>query len=154
MIDSWIYYPIFAIIVILGALLLIPKNSYKKYFIYGLMFGGIGDSVIAVLYNYFGLIKYKEMGPFNIMNIFSFWTPITWAFIFMLFFYFLPVRKVFLIPYILIFSLLNYSVGLVMQNIGLFEYIGIQKYLAPFTFVIWYSVSAWVFLKNEHVAKV
>ena len=87
------------------------------------------------------------------MNIFSLWTPITWAFVFMLFFYFLPVRKVFLVPYILIFSLLSYSVGLVMQNFGLFEYIGIQKYLAPFTFLIWYSVSAWVFLRNEYVAR-
>ncbi|AET67232.1 hypothetical protein Desor_1585 [Desulfosporosinus orientis DSM 765] len=150
MINSWIFYPIFAIVMILGALLLIPKNLYKKFFLYGLMFGGIGDSIIASLYTIFDFIKYKEMGPFNIMNIFSLWTPITWAFAYMIFFYFLPVRKAFLVPYVLIFSLLNYSVGLVMQNFGLFEYIGIYKYFAPLTFLIWYSVSALVYLRNEH----
>lgn len=154
MIDTWIYYPIFGIITILGALLLIPKNQFKKYFIYGLIFGGLGDAIIATLYTTLGLIKYKEMGPFNIMNIFSLWTPVTWAFAYTIFFYFLPVRKVFLVPYVLIFSFLNFSVGLVMQNFGMFEYIGIQKYLAPFTFLIWYSISAWVYQRNEQRIKV
>lgn len=151
MLSNWMIYPAFCFLVITGALLLIPKSSYKKFFLYGLIFGGVGDSVIAGLLTLLGLIKYKGMGPFNVFNIFSLWTPITWTFIFMIFFYFLPVRKGFLIPYILIFSALNYSVGFIMGNFGLFEYIGIYKYLTPITFIMWYSISAWLFFKYEKI---
>jgi len=70
----------------------------------------------------------------------------------MIFFYFLPVRKAFLVPYILAFSLLNVAVGQVMTQFGLFEVIGIQKYLAPVVFVVWYSVSAWAYLRIGQIA--
>ncbi|MDD2234927.1 MAG: hypothetical protein PHZ11_00670 [Desulfitobacteriaceae bacterium] len=151
MLSNWMIYPAFCFLVITGALLLIPKNSYKKYFLYGLMFGGVADSVIAIFLTAIGLINYKDMGPFSVFDIFSLWTPITWAFIFMIYFYFLPVRKGFLIAYILIFSALNYAVGFVMENFGLFEHIGIYKYLSPITFIIWYSISAWIFIKYEKI---
>jgi hypothetical protein len=92
------------------------------------------------------------MGVFNVFVYFSIWTPITWMFTFMIFFYFLPVRKAFLVPYILAFSLLNVAVGQVMTQFGLFEVIGIQKYLAPVVFVVWYSVSAWAYLRIGQIA--
>lgn len=60
----------------------------------------------------------------------NFWTPLTWGLIFSLFFYLLPVRKAFLVPYILTFVALTYSVGLVMESLGAFRYIGIQRILA------------------------
>jgi hypothetical protein len=105
-------YMYFAFAVIGAALILIPKTQYKKFFLYGLLFGGLGDSIIALLLHLSGLIRYSNMGVTSILGIFSFWTPITWAFAFMIFFYFLPYRKSFLIPYLIIFAALNYSVGL------------------------------------------
>jgi hypothetical protein len=144
----------FAFAVIGAALILIPKTQYKKFFLYGLLFGGLGDSIIALLLHLSGLIRYSNMGVTSVLGIFSFWTPITWAFAFMIFFYFLPFRKSFLIPYLILFVALNYSLGLVMENLGLFEYRGFYRYIAPIVFLLWYLVSALVFIRNEHNVKI
>lgn len=146
-----IFYPSFAGISLILALILIPKNQYKKFFVYGLIFGGIGDGVIGTLHSLLGLIDYKNMGMWDLFGITSIWTLITWAFNFMIFFYFLPREKTFLYLYILAFVGLSYGVGLVMQNMGLFEYIGLLKFLAPVVFLAWYSFAAYVFLKREAI---
>ncbi|SHI21438.1 hypothetical protein [Desulfosporosinus lacus] len=144
------FYLIFAVATGLASFIIIPKNLYKKFFLYGLLFGGIGDTAIASLIHSIGFINYKNMGVTNIFGIFSFWTPITWAFAYMLYFYFLPVRKYFLVPYIILFATLNYSVGIVMSQSGLLEVIGIFKYIQPLVFLVWSSISAWIFHKSEH----
>ncbi len=151
MFDTSYIYLFLAIGVGAAALLVIPKKHYKHYFLYGLLFGGVGDILLATIFTYAGWIKYKNMGPFNVLGLFSFWTPITWMFAYTIFFYFLPVRKVFLIPYLLAFAGLNYGTGLFMENFGLFQYYGINRYVAPLTFFAWYSISAWVYFKNEKV---
>lgn len=144
------FYSIFAAITGLATFILIPRNLYKKFFLYGLMFGGIGDSVLASLVHFIGFLNYKNMGVTSIFGIFSFWTPITWTFYFMIFFYFLPVRKYYLVPYVLIFVAMNYSVGMVMSQSGLYEIIGVYKYIQPFVFLAWCTISAWTFHKSEH----
>ncbi|EGW37224.1 hypothetical protein [Desulfosporosinus sp. OT] len=144
------FYLIFAVVTGLVTFIIIPRNLYKKFFLYGLLFGGIGDSVLASIFHFMGLLNYKNLGLTSIFGIFSFWTPVAWTFYFMIFFYFLPVRKYFLVPYILIFVALNYSVGMVMSQSGLYELVGGYKYVQPFVFLIWCSLSAWVFHKGEH----
>lgn len=144
------FYLIFAIALGLMSFLLIPRNLYKKYFLYGLLFGGIVDIALASLFHFMGFINYKNMGATNILGIFSFWTPITWTFYFMIYFYLLPVRKAFLVPYVFISVALNYSVGMVMSQSGLYEVIGVYKYIQPFIFLIWSVITAWIFLKGEH----
>lgn len=95
----------------IATLVTIPKEVYKKYFIWGFVFGGIGQLIMATISNpILGLIQYKNMGVFNIFGITSFWTPIAWMFTFMLFFYFLPVHKVFLAIYILGFAIFGHIV--------------------------------------------
>lgn len=105
--------------------------------------------MIVSLGTFAGLFRYTSLDPFGIFGLFSIWTPITWTFAFMLFFYFLPVRKRFLVFYIIAWAGLNYTVGIVLENLGLFHYYGIQNYLAPVIFLVWYSVSASVFRKYE-----
>lgn len=147
--PSYIYL-LFALSVGLAAYLVIPKEQLKKFFIYGLILGGILDTIIVILFGkVFSFFQYKNMEVFNILDIYSFWTPITWTFVLMMFLYLLPSKKIFLYPYVLSFGFLNYSVGLVMQNFGLFEYIGWYKYVAPLTFIGWYSISVWAFCKSE-----
>ena len=144
------FYLIFAIALGLMSFLLIPRNLYKKYFLYGLLFGGIVDIAFVSLFHFMGFIIYKNMGATSIFGIFSFWTPITWTFYFMIYFYLLPVRKAFLVPYVLISVALNYSVGLVMSQSALYEVIGVYKYIQPFVYLMWSVITSWVFLKGEH----
>lgn len=144
------FYLIFAVVTGLATFVIIPRNLYKKFFLYGLLFGGIGDSVLASIFHFMGLLNYKGMGVTSIFGIFSFWTPIAWTFYFMIYFYFLPVRKFFLVPYIIIFVGLNYAVGMVMAQSGLYELAEIYKYIQPVIYLIWCSISAWVFHKGEH----
>ncbi|MHB1419217.1 MAG: hypothetical protein ACYCX4_06435 [Bacillota bacterium] len=133
-----------------ATVVVIPREVYKKYFIYGFIFGGIGETLTAFVFEkILHLIAYKNMGIFNFLGLYSFWTPIAWTFSFMLFFYFLPREKIFRYLYIAGFTFFAYGVGQVLQNLGLFEYIGIQKYLAPVVFLVWFLLAAWLFLKLE-----
>ncbi|MDO9534993.1 MAG: hypothetical protein Q7J85_06600 [Bacillota bacterium] len=149
--PNYFIYPIFTIIVGAAALLIIPKEQYKHYLLYGFLFGGVGQILIASLLTALNLIQYKNMGPFNILGLTSIWTPLTWALAFTIFFFLLPRRKVFLIPYVLTFAALSYSVDLVKEAFGLFEYIGFNRYTAPINFLVWYSVSAWVYIRSARV---
>jgi len=136
--DS-IIYPIFAIGTVIAALLIIPKHLYKKFLLYGLIIGGFGEMLSGPLNTYLGLINFKSLAPFSLFGIFTIWTPLTWMFAFSIFLYLLPVRLPYLIPYIIGWSFVNYSVGLVLHQFGLFDYVGIGKYTAPFWFAGWYS---------------
>lgn len=102
-------------ITIAGFLFIVPKEQYKKTLIYGLLFGGLGDTLVAGILTYLGLISYKSMGAFNILNIFHIWTPIAWGFAFGVFFYLLLLRRAFQIPYLILFTGFSYGVGLVLQ---------------------------------------
>ncbi|ATW26155.1 hypothetical protein [Candidatus Formimonas warabiya] len=137
----------------LATVIVIPRNVYKRYLIYGFMFGAIGDLIVATIFGpLLHIIRYKNMGVFNIFGIVSFWTPIAWMFAFMLFFYFLPVRRIFLYPYIIGFSFFGYMVGIVLKQLGLFEYIGSYIYFAPLTFIVWFSIAAWIYLKDSSIS--
>lgn len=148
------FYLLFAVTIGLATIILIPRNLYKKYLLYGLLFGGIGDSILVTIIHFLGYLNYKNLGVTSLFGIFSFWTPIAWTFYFMLFFYFLPRRKVFLAPYVLVFVALNYSVGTVMIQSGLYEVIGIYKYIQPFIYLAWCSISVWSFFKGERIIPV
>lgn len=136
----------------IASVLAIPRQVYKKFLLYGFVFGGVGEIIsVIILEPVLHLIQYTNMGRFSMLGIISFWTPIAWMFAFMLFFYYLPARKVFLYLYIAFFSIYAYFVGLFLQNFGLFDYVGDYKYFAPFVFVLWFSVSARFYLLNEKV---
>ncbi|MCL4442193.1 MAG: hypothetical protein M1609_16870 [Firmicutes bacterium] len=146
-------YLIFAVVTGFAALVVIPKKLYKKYLLYSILLGGTVDAVLAPIFSkVFHLIKYNNMGYFDILDVFSFWTPITWMFAFSIFFYLLPVQKFFLVPYLIIWTGLSYSVGIVLHDFGLFEYIGIGKFIMPVVFCLWYSTAAWVYLKTEKIS--
>lgn len=143
------FYVIFAIVMAIGAYAIIPRDQFKKYFLYALVFGAIGDMIIYYLMNALGMIGYKGFDGLKIIGDYSLFTPITWLFAFMLFFYLLPVRRWFLVPYIVAWSALNYFVGMVMANLDLFWINDIYRYIQPFVFAAWYSFAAYAFRKLE-----
>lgn len=151
MFDKSIFFFFKAIIFGVAAYAVIPRHVFKKYFLYAFIFGAIADVLIVSTLHSLNLVSYYNMGPFGIFGVFTFWTPIAWMFTFMLFFYFLPVRTAFLIPYIIGFSLFGYMVGLVLTALGLFEYIGIYKYYAPVVFIAWFSLAAYAYIKIGNI---
>ncbi|AGL03416.1 hypothetical protein [Desulfoscipio gibsoniae] len=136
----------------IAAYAIIPRPEFKKYLIYGFIFGAIGDIIVLLITGpVLNLYKYFHLGPFGIWGIFTFWTPISWMFAFMLFFYFLPVRIPFLLPYVAGFSMFGYMVGLVLQGLGMYEYIGNYIYFAPVTFLIWFSIAAFSYIRIGNI---
>ena len=141
LINKSFYYLIIAAILGGAAIALIPKEKYKKFLIYGLLFGGLGNAIIITLFSkVFPLFKYKNMGVFNILGLYSIWTPIAWIFVFAIFLYLLPVKKVFLVPYIITFLGFNVAMGMIMHSLGLFEYNKpLYQYLDLIDFTLWFG---------------
>jgi hypothetical protein len=133
-------------------LLLIPRDQYKKFVIYGLITGAIGDTLfVSLLQKIFGLISYTDNGIFNVFGM-NYIVPFAWALVHMVYLYFLPARKLFLYPYIALFALLSEGYGIVIHNLGLFDFNPIYYfYIAPFIFLIWWGSSAWFFRKMEGI---
>lgn len=150
----WMYYIYFFAFLAFGFFVIVPKQYYKKFLLYGLILGAGWQVVIGSSFILFGFIKYKNFGPFGIENGISFWTPITWMFAMGIYLYLLPVRKEFFIPYFILWILLNFVVGRALTNLELFEATGIFKYGMIVNFAIWYSFAAWVFRKYEQRLKI
>ncbi len=147
------YYFLLAMMLFVGALLLIPKFLYKKFFIYGFLLGGVPNvALIVVAGGVFHLFKYLNLGPLGIWGLFSIWTPVAWTFTFMLYLYFLPVRKFFYYPYILCFAFLGYLTGQALKGLGLFVLQDSYAYFEPLTFIIWFGATAWIYYRAERVA--
>jgi len=73
MFERYLIYFIFAVITGIAALAVIPKECYKKYLLYAIFLGGVGNAVLAPTFSkIFHLIKYKSMGYFNILMYFRF----------------------------------------------------------------------------------
>jgi hypothetical protein len=134
----------------LAAIILIPKDQYKKYLIYGLILGGLADFLtILVFEKILGGFRYLNTGVFDILNLTSFWTPIAWSFVLMYFLYALPVKKGFFYIYIAIFSFFGYCIGIVLEHFGLYQYIGVYRYIAPLTFIAWFYIAARLYMRWE-----
>jgi len=132
----------------LATVILIPKEKYKKFFIYGFLFGGVLDIIIIFSFTYLNIIKYYKMGPLSILNTFPFFTPIAWTFAMMLFLYFLPIKRFFLIPYVISFALYGIAVSEVLKGFGVYAY---NIYIMPFVFIVWFSFTAFLYVYNERI---
>jgi hypothetical protein len=147
-----LYYLLIALAFGAATLLLIPKPQYKKFFIYGFLFGGaVNVLIILVLSGVFHLFEYRYLGVGDIWGLFSFFTPLTFMFIIMIYLYFLPVRKVFLYPYIAGFIVFAYMFGQPLKGLGLFKFYKNYQYFEPITFIVWFVLTAWVYIKRERI---
>src|SRR5690554_852935 len=141
-----------AIIFGLAAAIIIPKKLYKKYFIYGLIFGGLVDFVLVLMIGVIaGGVQYKNMGVFSVFDITSFWTPISWMLVQMIFLYLLPRKKLYFYPYVLSYGIFGYCVGLVLENFGLFKYRGVFRYLYPLVIIGWFYSVARLYMYEEKI---
>lgn len=152
MFDNSQVFLIKALLAGIFSILIIPKDLYKKYFVYGLLLGGLAQIIlILIIVPVLHLVKYQNMGLYSIYGIESYWTPIAWTFIFTHFFYLLPTKKVLFYPYLTAFAIFGYLLGVMLENYNIFEYIGFWRYVAPFFFAGWFGVGSLIFRKLENL---
>lgn len=151
--DKVLFFPLFVLIALTLTLIYIPRQHYKKYLIYAAITGGLGNMLITyILFHVLGIAKYTEIGIFNLYG-FNYLEPFAWAFVQMLFLYFLPVRKWFLYGYILGFTGMSVGFSHVIDNLEISKVFNpaFVKYVSPFVFLAWWSFTAWFFRKTEGI---
>jgi hypothetical protein len=145
--NSLIFWPALAILFAIPTIIFIPRKEYKKFFIFGFIFGGLLDGVsIIIIGNLLGEFSYQA-GPLMVSGI-PIFIPLAFTFVWMTFFYFLPIRMEFLIPYIIGFTGFSVLMGFVEQNLGYFKFHhgfirGVS--MTTIVFLLWFSFSALVY---------
>jgi hypothetical protein len=149
-----LFYPSFLLTLFIIVLLLIPKELFKEYFIYGVLIGGLGDIIVVGLFqNLFHIIQFTNVGLFNVlgMNILS---PPCWILMVMLFLRFLPRKRSFLIIYNIAFASFSVGFGYIVYNANLFTF---RPWFYPFfsfiTFLGWWVFATFLFLRTSPLAK-
>ncbi|WP_045575079.1 hypothetical protein [Desulfosporosinus sp. I2] len=148
------FYPSYILIAFIVVLITIPKNDLKKYFIYGVLLGGLGDVVVVGIFqNFLNIIWFKNAGIFNVLgqNILS---PPSWILTVMIFLSFLPQQKTFQYIYVFAFALFSVCYGYLVHNIGLFDF---RPWFYPsfayLTFLFWWSFITWIFIRTSSLDK-
>src|SRR5690554_276953 len=99
-------YPIYTAIIALALVLLVPRNEIRRLFIYGIIFGALGDFVTVLLLMLFNIGGHMNYGPFGFLGI-AFFPIMAWTLWFIMFFYYMPKQPIFL--YIYVFAAAVYS---------------------------------------------
>lgn len=126
-----------------------PKNEIRRLFIYGLIFGGIFDIVVVGIASLIGEFKYIDYEQFGLMGI-HFMAPISWTIFFIIYFYLLPNKKIYIYLYVImgifysvLFCQMITKLGVLMLVHGIFDSI--------IPFLIWYPIATWGYLKLQKI---
>jgi hypothetical protein len=143
----FLYTSIFALILIK----VVPKAEIRRLFIYGLIFGGVFDILVVTIGNLideFGYIQYEEFGLMGI----HFMAPISWTIFFMIYFYFLPHKKLYICLYTLMGIIYSVLFCQMVTKLGvLFLAHGLISSIIPF--IIWFPIATWGYLKLQQYSK-
>jgi hypothetical protein len=139
---------------VLGIILvsLIPKADIRRYSFYGILFGGIFDVVFVSIANFLGEFRYINYEPFGLAGI-HFIAPTAWTIFFIMYFYFIPKKKIYIYLYTL--SGIRYSVLFcqTITKLGVLKLAhGLISSIVPFA--LWFPIATWGFLKltnTEHL---
>ena len=132
---------------VLGIILvsIIPKADIRRFSFYGILFGGMLDVVFVSIANLLGEFKYINYEPFGLIGIHVV-APTAWSIFFIMYFYFLPNKKVYIYLYTL--AGIGYSVFFcqTITKLGVLTLAhGIVSSIIPF--VLWFPIATWGFLK-------
>lgn len=137
----FIYGSIFSIILIN----IVPKNEIRRLFIYGLIFGGVFDIVIVEIANLIGEFKYINYEPFGMIGI-HFMAPISWTIFFIIYFYFLPQKKLYIYIYVIMGIFYSILFCQTITKLGILK-LGHGIFSSIIPFLIWYPIATWGYLK-------
>lgn len=130
--------------------LVVPKKDIRKLAIYGVIFGAVFDIIVVSLANLMGEFRYINYEPFGLMGI-HFFAPISWALFFILYFYFLPAKKLYMYIYQVLAIFYSILFCQMITGLGILSLAhGIIDSIIPFIF--WFPLATWGYLrltKNE-----
>lgn len=137
----FIYTAIFSIILVN----VVPKHEIRRLFIYGLIFGGMFDVVLVEIANLIGEFKYVNYGEFGMFGI-HFMAPIAWTVYFIIYFYLLPQKKIYLYLYTAMGVFDSIFFCQMITKLGVLQLAhGLLSSIMPFT--IWFPIATWGYLK-------
>ena len=129
-----------------GFFLLIPKQQYKRYFLYGIVLGGGVDIILVLALTLLGQVRYDNMGHFSAFGLLHAFAPVSWTFTFAMFLYFLPKRTNFFWLYIFAFAMINLTVATIMQSYNTYGYS--NPFIMIIIFLLWGYGAAYVYRKD------
>lgn len=133
---------------------MVPRREIRRLFIYGLIFGGIFDIILVETMNLIGEFKYINYEPFGLMGI-HIMAPISWTIFFIIYFYLLPAKKIYMILYVISGIFYSMLFCQMITKLGVLTLAhGILDSIFPFAF--WFPLATWGYLwltRNEHRMK-
>ncbi len=137
----FVYTSVFAVIVAV----LVPRQEIRRLSIYGIIFGGIFDAIVVGTANLLGEFKYINYEPFGLFGL-HFLAPVSWTLFFIIYFYHLPTKKVYIYIYTtmgIFYSMLFCQMLTKLEVLSLAH--GFIDSIIPF--IPWYIIATWGYLK-------
>ncbi|MDR7868817.1 MAG: hypothetical protein RIN56_18645 [Sporomusaceae bacterium] len=137
----FIYTAVFAAIVVT----LVPRQEIRRLSIYGIIFGGAFDAIVVGAANLLGEFRYINYEPFGMLGI-HFLAPVSWTLFFIIYFYHLPTKKVYIYMYTTMGIFYSMMFCQMLTKLGVLSLAhGIYDSIIPF--IPWYIIATWGYLK-------
>ena len=143
--PKYFMFPIFTMVFSIVLLANVPRKEIQRLSIYGIIFGGILDSLVHLFGYFTGLFSWINYGPFGFIGVHIF-ANVSWSIFFILYFYFLPLQKP--LNYVffgsgIFFSLMYYNM---VVDLGILKSSS-RVWLPLLGFVLWFSIATWGYFK-------
>ena len=150
--PKFLLYPIITGVFALILIANVSKEEIRRLSIYGIIFGGIMDSIVHSFGYVTGLFAWVNYGPFGFIGVHIF-ANVAWSIFFILYYHFLPKLKP--LNYLFAFAGVFFSTlyyNLVM-NMGILY--SQSRILLPLVgFTAWFSIATWGFYKlNDFIER-
>lgn len=137
----FIYTTVFSIILVK----VVPKSEIRRLFNYALIFGGVFDVVVVEIANLFGEFRYIDYGEFGLFGL-HFMAPISWTVFFIIYFYLLPRKKIYVYLYTTMGIFYSVLFCQMITKLGVLKLAhGILSSIIPF--LMWFPTATWGYLK-------
>lgn len=143
-------YIIFAVLMFLMMVVLVPRKRIKQLFWFSLLWGPTVDVVLVLIFSAVQLYQYQYLKPFEFLGA-PIWNALAWTPAIILFIHFLPERKErYVIPvYIGTFSMIGVFVGAYYSEFGLVRDIHFHYLLRFPIWYLWLSAAYWHYRKLQ-----
>lgn len=117
----------------------------RRLFIYGLIFGGLVDLIlVCIIGNLTGRFGYINYGPFGLLGI-HIMAPISWTIFFIIYFYLLPEKKVYIYPDVFMGFFFSILFGHMISGLSILKLTHpIDSIIA---FLLWFPIATWGYFR-------
>jgi len=140
-------YIIYTLALGIMALAVVPRPEIRRLSFLGIIYGAITDFWIIIFATHLLEVGgYKNYFPFGFMGI-PFFPLLAWTFYFILYLFFLPQRKPWIIIYIIAAAGYSTIFSIILQNLGIFQW-NVGRLFIPFLiYLTWFSIVTFTYHK-------